>query len=111
MSLKDFYPGFEDWTAVPESAQQKPQIQDPATHPSPYLRAPLPLVLQYAPDTLRQSNRQGLSTFRIAPQSPSSFPAVNAAAQGVAKNTVSTATIAATPSSAGGVTSVGLTAP
>jgi hypothetical protein len=67
LKLSDYYPEFEGWEAVDTSTAQKPQIPDPQTQQSPYLRAPLPLALQLQPDTLKQYNRPGLSTFRTAP--------------------------------------------
>jgi hypothetical protein len=111
MQLSDFYPEFKGWKdATPDLSANRPPIPDVNSQVSPYLRAPLPLPLQYSPDTLRQSNRPGLSTFRIAPQSPNSFPAINAAAKSAVTAAIATA-IANAPPSQGGVTSVGLTMP
>lgn len=44
------------------------------------------MPLQYAPDTLRQFNRTGLSNFRIAPLPPNSIPTINSTSQGVTQN-------------------------
>jgi len=91
MSLSEFYPELKGWTPVepkdlgmpaPDSGlpgpSQSPQGETPS---SPYLRASLPLPLQYAPDTLKQYNRPGLSTFRIAPLPASGLPSVNSNVQ------------------------------
>ncbi len=91
MPLSDFYPDMKGWTSVtpdiskaqsapmvsvPPGPSQSPQSETPA---SPYLRTTLPLPLQYAPDTLKQYNRPGLSSFRIAPLPPGGAAAVNSA--------------------------------
>ena len=100
MALSDFYPGFDGWTPAENSAQQKPtssaNVSGPSQSPpateasnSPYLRTTLPLPLQYSPDTLKQYNRPGLSTFRIAPLPPGGNPAVNAAASSVVTSNLS----------------------
>ncbi|VVB52826.1 Uncharacterised protein [uncultured archaeon] len=88
MPLSDYFPQMKGWKAVDTPDGMKPQIPDATTQVSPYLRAPLPLPLQYAPDTLKQYNRPGLSSFRVSPQSPSSFPAINAASAGVAQKAI-----------------------
>lgn len=84
MKLSEFYPEMDGWTPVSVEKNQQPQIPDKETQVSPYLRAPLPLALQYAPDTLKQYNRPGLSSFRIAPLPPGGNPAINATAASVA---------------------------
>jgi hypothetical protein len=105
MRLADFYPEFKGW--VPAQGQANgssaPQIPDERLQTSAYLRAPLPLPLQYSPDTLKQYSRPGLSSFRNAPQSPSSFPAINAAAKSAVTAAIATA-IANQPPSTGGTT-------
>ena len=81
MPLSDFYPEMKDWVSAenPPPAQ-KPQIPDPETRSTPYLRAPLPLPAQYSGDTIKQYVRPELSSFRIAPLGPSGIAAFNAAA-------------------------------
>jgi hypothetical protein len=98
MPLSDFYPEMQGWqpadtpdtkpqpaSSTPIGPSQSPTVETPS---SPYLRAPLPLPLQYAPDTLRQYNRPGLSSFRIAPIPPNGVPSINSAATSVVKTTV-----------------------
>src|ERR1017187_6299690 len=92
MPLSDFHDSMKGWVPAPPVESPKPQIPDPTTQVSPYLRCPLPLPLQYSPDTLRQSNRPGMSSFRIAPLPPGGNPAINAASGSVAQ-----AVIAALP--------------
>src|SRR5882762_3614459 len=79
MGLSDWYPEFEGWTPVEESAPPaRPQLPTPEVQVSPYLRAPLPLPLQYTGDTIKQYNRPGISSFRIAPLPPGGIPSINA---------------------------------
>jgi hypothetical protein len=92
MPLSDFHDSMKGWVPAPVVEVPKPQIPDPTTQVSPYLRCPLPLPMQYSPDTLRQSNRPGLSSFRIAPLPPGGNPAINAAS-----GSVTQAVIAALP--------------
>jgi hypothetical protein len=111
--LSDFYPEFEGWEPVkPVVGSQKPTPPDDQTQVSPYLRAVLPLPLQYSPDTLKQYNRPGLSKFRAAILPPSGVPAVNAAATSAAtaaaQQIIDNATI---PATGGGLSSVGLEMP
>jgi hypothetical protein len=67
MKLSDYFPEMEGWVPV-DNPQPKPQIPNAETQVTPSLRAPLPLPLQYSGDTVKQYNRPGLSSFRIAPQ-------------------------------------------
>ena len=110
MPLADFYPELKGWTDVtPDSSaapRNLPPIPDPETRSSPYLRAPLPLPMQYSGDTVKQFLRPGISSFRISPVSPAGLPANNSAAKSVVQQIVSS-----TPAPSGGVTSVGLTMP
>jgi len=91
MPLSDFYPQMKGATPVvaptimpapptssgsPIGPSQSPVGEPPA---SPYLRTTLPLPFTYQPDSLKQYNRPGLSSFRIAPLPPSGNPSVNAA--------------------------------
>src|SRR5258708_2604092 len=106
MPLSDFYPELKGWTPAPNvSPTALPQLPTPEVQVSPLLRATLPLPLVYAPDTLKQSNRPGLSSFRISPQSPSSFPAINSAAKSAVTSTIIQA-IANAPSSGAGISSL-----
>ncbi len=89
MKLSDFYPNFDNWvSASSDSAGPKPQIPDSTTQVNPFLAATVPLPLQYSPDSLRQYNRPGLSSFRVSPLSPSSFPSINSASASVTKTIV-----------------------
>ena len=84
MALSDHFPQMKGWTPVePAVNPAAPQVPNPETQVSPYLRTTLPLPLQYSPDTLRQYIRPGLSSYRIAPLPPGGIPAVNAAATSV----------------------------
>lgn len=85
MPLSDFHESMKGWVPAPTVEVPKPPIPDPTTQVSPYLRTTLPLPMQYSPDTLRQSNRPGLSSFRIAPLPPGGSPAINAASASVTK--------------------------
>src|SRR5712664_3383804 len=109
MPLSDYYPEMKGWQPVQNvSSTALPQLPTPEVQVSPFLRTALPLPLIYTPDTLKQSNRPGLSSYRIAPQSPSSFPAVNAAANSAVTQQIVTAIATG---GGGGISSVGLTAP
>jgi hypothetical protein len=100
MPLSDYYPEMKGWTPVENPlASPLPQLPTPEVQVSPYLRTALPLPLIYTPDTLKQSNRPGLSSYRLSPQSPSSFPAINSAANSAVKKQVATVVAAAPPSS------------
>lgn len=99
MPLSDFYPDLKGWTPVTPSAPSAPPSNSSSSGPSqlppssdtpssPYLRTSLPLPLQYSPDTLRQSNRPGLSGFRIAPLPPGGVAAINAASTSVVNNSI-----------------------
>lgn len=111
MPLSDFYESMKGWTPAPEvNPTALPQLPTPEVQVSPFLRTALPLPLQYAPDTLKQSNRPGLSSFRIAPQSPSSFPTINSAAKSAVTSTIAQA-IANAPPSTGGASTVTLDVP
>ncbi len=85
MPLSDFHESMKGWVPAPMVEIPKPQIPDPTTQVSPYLRTTLPLPMQYSPDTLRQSNRPGLSSFRMAPLPPGGNPAINSASSSVTK--------------------------
>ncbi len=85
MKLSDFHPGFEGWTPVENPVSKSPQLPNDQTQVNGYLRATLPLPLQYSSDTLRQYNRPGLSSFRIAPLPPGGVPSINSTASGVTK--------------------------
>ena len=103
MPLSDHFPEMKGWTPV-ENAEEaaKPVIPTPEVQSSPYLRTILPLPLQYTGDTIKQYNKPGLSSFRLAPLSPSAVPAANAAVQSI---------IASTPTAVVDIDSVGLTMP
>jgi hypothetical protein len=99
MALSDFFPEMKGWTPAPPPDVPQPQIpnltptgpsQSPTaeTQSSPYLRTTIPLPLQYSPDTLKQYNRPGLSSFRIAPLPPSGIPSINSAAASSVTSTV-----------------------
>lgn len=89
MSLFDFFPQLKDWQEVQAAKEmQRPGIPDPQTQSTPTLRAPLPLPLQYSPDSLKQYNRPGLSSFRTPPIPASGQPVVNSAASSVTQTTV-----------------------
>jgi hypothetical protein len=101
MALSDHYPEMEGWVpAKPAAVPAAPAIPDPTTQVNPYLRTTLPLMLQYQPDTLKQFNRPGISSFRVAPLPPNALPTINAAATGIAtqvSTTIVDAAIAAIP--------------
>lgn len=80
MPLSDFFDSMKGMVPAPSNAVPMPQIPNPETTTSPYLRTNLPLPLQYTPDTLKQYNKPGLSSFRIAPLPPGGAPANNSAA-------------------------------
>lgn len=88
MALSDHFPEMKGWTSAPTSDSQKPQMPIPEVQSSPYLRATLPLPMQYAPDTLKQYNRPGLSSFRIAPLPPGGAPALNSASASVVHSSI-----------------------
>jgi hypothetical protein len=78
MPLSDFYPDLKGWTPVTgQNVQALPQIPTPEVQVSPFLRATLPLPMQYSGDTIKQYNRPGLSSFRIAPLPPGGIPSIN----------------------------------
>lgn len=83
MKLSDYHPSMEGATPVtptqPVLQNAQPQIPNEQTQVSAYLRTTVPLPLQYAPDTLKQYNRPGLSSYRTSPISPSGIPGINAA--------------------------------
>lgn len=109
MPLSDHFPEMRGWTpATNVNTTALPQLPTPEVQVSPFLRTTLPLPLIYTPDTLKQSNRPGLSSYRVAPQSPSSFPAINAGATSAVAAAIKQSII---PISAGGITSVGFIAP
>lgn len=111
MPLSDHYPDLKGWTPAPNvSPMALPQLPTPEVQVSPFLRATLPLPLIYTPDTLKQSNRPGLSSYRVAPQSPSSFPAINAAATSSVSAAIAQAVIPIS-GGGGGISSVGVTGP
>ncbi len=83
MKLSDHFPDMENWTPAENHEQANPQVPTPEVQSSPYLRAPLPLPMQYSPDTLKQYNKPGLSSFRTSPIPPSGYPTINSAAAGV----------------------------
>jgi hypothetical protein len=80
MKLSEYYPSMQGATPVGPvvPAAAPPVIPNDQTQVTRYLRTTLPLPLQYSPDTLKQYNRPGLSSFRIAPLPPGGNPAVNA---------------------------------
>lgn len=90
MQLSDYFPSMQGATPVTPGSQlaAAPQLPNPETQVSAYLRTTLPLPLQYSPDTLRQYNRPGLSSFRIAPLPPGGNPSVNAASTSSVTSTV-----------------------
>jgi hypothetical protein len=90
MKLSEYFPSMEGGTPVTPLSQQAaaPTIPDSQTQISGYLRTTLPLPLQYSPDTLKQYNRPGLSSFRIAPLPPGGNPGVNAATNSSVTSTV-----------------------
>ncbi len=78
MGLSDWYPELKGWVPVePVNPTALPAIPTPEVQVSPYLRTVLPLPLQYAGDTIKQYNRPGLSSFRLAPLPPGGIPAIN----------------------------------
>lgn len=80
MPLSDFYPSMQGATPVePAMPNAQPQIPNDQTQVSGYLRTTVPLPLQYSPDTLKQYNRPGLSSFRTSPIGPSGIPGINSA--------------------------------
>jgi hypothetical protein len=83
MKLSEYFPEMEDWTPVEPEISKAPPVYDDVIQSGRYLRTTLPLSLQYSPDTLKQFNRPGISSFRIAPLSPGSAPAINSASGGV----------------------------
>lgn len=92
MPLSDHYPEMKGWTPVDKiNSQALPQIPTPEVQVSPFLRTVLPLPLQYSGDTIKQYNRPGLSSFRIAPLPPGGIPAVNSAAISANTQAISTA--------------------
>lgn len=93
MKLSDFFPDMEGWKSVDAAIQAKPQLPNPETQVSPYLRAPLPLPLQYSGDTIKQYNRPGLSSFRISPLPPSGIPTINSAAKSVIQTQTTTTVV------------------
>ena len=109
MKLSEFFSDMEGWEKVESRIAKTPQIPNPETTVSPYLRAPLPLPLQYSPDTLKQYNRPGLSSFRIAPLPPSGISGIVAASAGAAQVVINNQPV--TPSTSGGLSSVGLSMP
>jgi hypothetical protein len=90
VALSDFHEGFDGWVPAETPVEQKPQVPDPTTQVSGYLRTTLPLPLQYSPDTLKQYNRPGMSSFRIAPLPPGGVPAINSASSTVAQSSIQT---------------------
>lgn len=90
MPLSDFFPSMKGGTPVTPLSQQNaaPVIPNDQTQVSGYLRTTIPLPLQYAPDTLKQYNRPGLSSYRIAPLPPGGNPSVNAASTSTVISTV-----------------------
>lgn len=89
MPLSDYYPEMQGWKPADNlSPQALPQIPTPEVQVSPFLRATLPLPLQYSGDTIKQYNRPGLSSFRIAPLPPGGIPAINSASTGTATGVV-----------------------
>ena len=83
MKLSDFFPEMEGFTPVEPGVAKTPQFPNLETQVSPYLRATLPLPLQYSGDTIKQYNRPGLSSFRISPLPPGGIPSINSTAHGV----------------------------
>lgn len=96
MKLSDFHEGMEGWEPVNTEVSKTPQLPNPETQVTPFLRAILPLPLQYSGDTIKQYNRPGLSAFRIAPLPANGMPGINAAIQSTAGSVVAAA-IAAIP--------------
>jgi hypothetical protein len=88
MPLSDHYPELKGWTPAQTPVEQKPQIPDLTTQVSGFLRTTLPLPLQYSPDTLKQYNRPGMSSFRIAPLPPGGNPSVNSASTSVVNTSI-----------------------
>jgi hypothetical protein len=76
------------WTPVETITPKAPQIPDSSTTVNPYLRTTVPLPYQYTPDTLRQFNRPGVSSFRTSPLPPNALPSINSLAQGIANTAV-----------------------
>jgi hypothetical protein len=91
MKLSDFFPEMEGFTPVVSSVAKTPQIPNPETQITPFLRAPLPLPLQYSGDTIKQYNRPGLSSFRMAPLTPGGNASANAAAKSAISSAITTA--------------------
>lgn len=106
MPLSDYFPEMEGWTKVePTEAPIAPEIPDKTTTVNPYLRTTQPIILQYASDTMRQYNRPGLSSYRVAPLAPNASAVTQAA-------TASTSAIVAKQVTKGqAITTAGLTMP
>lgn len=88
MALSDFHESMKGWVPATVTVPSAPHIPDSNNQTGGYLRAVLPLPLQYAPDTLRQYNKPGLSSFRIAPLPPGGSPAVNSASASVTSSSI-----------------------
>jgi hypothetical protein len=87
MPLSDYFPDMQGWTPVESPVAKTPQIPNQQTQVTNYLRATLPLPLQYSGDTVKQYNRPGLSSFRISPSPPGGQPAINSSSSGIATAT------------------------
>src|SRR5258708_2216063 len=99
--------------ATPFAQQVPPIIPREQPGLSPTSLGPAPALWTTGYDSVRQWTRPGTSQSRFPSLPTKANPQLNSAARGVAKNTVSAATVAAINANppSGGVTSVGLTAP
>lgn len=88
MPLSDFHESMKGWVPAQAPEESKPQIPTSEVQQSPYLRAILPLPLQYSVDTVKQYNTPALSRFRIAPLPPNGSPSLISAAATVINSTV-----------------------
>ena len=116
MPLSDYFPELKGWTDVTnqvaaDKVPVAPSLPDSNSQISAYLRATLPGPMVYQPDTLKQYNRPGVSSFRFSPVSPAALPANNSAAKSVAQvvaQVVAQAAVAASSSSSSSVTDTDL---
>jgi hypothetical protein len=88
MKLSDFYQSMAGFTPVNSEIPTAPVAPNSETQVGTYLRTTLPLPLQYSGDTVKQYNRPGLSSFRIAPLAPNAIAASIAAAASTAVATL-----------------------
>lgn len=108
MPLSDYFPELEGWKPVEtvlDKPNSSPAVPDPNNTVNPFLRTAQPLLLQYQQDTMRQSNRPGLSSYRNAPLAP------NAQSSTQASVASTSAIVAKAVAKTNGIVTVGLTMP